>query len=83
MQDKIVELITSLARDMRIVAEVQNRVVLDLLLKKGIVTYAEVQESISVVRETIPKENYSDLVRQTLDVMEQTYQDGTYHSPLD
>lgn len=58
-------------------------VALDILHKKGIATYADIQESIAVVRDLIPKELYSKEVADTLNLMEQTYQPGQFHSPLD
>ena len=58
-------------------------VALDILHKKGIATYADIQESISIVRDLMPKELYSKEIAAILNLMEQTYQPGQYRSPLE
>ena len=60
-----------------------NWVALDILHKKGIATYADIQESISIVRDLMPKEMYSKEIAAILNLMEQTYQPGQYRSPLE
>lgn len=58
-------------------------VALDILHKKGIATYADIQESISTVRDLMPEELYSKEIAAILNLMEQTYQPGQYRSPLE
>jgi hypothetical protein len=59
-----------------------NRIVLDALVMKGVLSYSDIQESISVVRENIPPEQYTPLIAQVLNIMEQTWQAGPYQSSL-
>ena len=83
MDELTLKLVEKVVSDLKVVIEAQNRVVLDVLLMKGLISYADIHESIAVVRETIPTHLYGPLVKATLDVMEQTYQSGTYNNPLD
>lgn len=70
-------------RDAMIMWSTGNWVALDILHKKGIATYADIQDSIATVRGLIPKALYSKGVADALNIMEQTYQPGQFHSPLD
>lgn len=61
---------------------ISNWIVFHILLKKGVITYADIQEAITEVRELIPKELYTPTIADVLNIMEQTYQPGHYQSPL-
>jgi hypothetical protein len=61
---------------------ISSWIVFHVLLKKGVIAYADIQEAIAEVREIIPKEMYSQNIADALNIMEQTYQPGLYQSPL-
>jgi hypothetical protein len=65
-----------------LISQITDWITLDVLLKKQLITYADIQESIAAARERVPKELYTSAVADILNIMEQTYQAGNYQSPL-
>lgn len=70
------------ARDLIVWSSVQFQILFGALHEKGLLSYADIQEEIAGVRDRIPKNLYSQFIEDQLNIMEATYQDGPYQSPL-
>lgn len=60
-------------------AMLEIMVIFDALHAKGLLTYLDVQEAVARCRASLPKDAIYDA---HLNIIEQKYQAGRYHSPL-
>ena len=73
---------TTTSTNLAVMDSIHFRIVIDLLMKRGLIDYADIQEAISEARKQIPERFYTEYVARTLNTLEQTYQPGGYQSPI-